>query len=146
MKHLIITLIYLISVQTLQAQKSTCGCTTKEGVNSLTVDGIVKYKGTSKALGHTYEVRLSFKNESKCPLKVENILIGTTDINPNITLNIDAKNRTKSFNKILQISTHLEPSIGLDDALFADLLVSYKLNKIECSNEVTVAYEKVNKK
>lgn len=146
MKHFIITLLCFISVQTIHAQKSSCSCRMKDGAYSLTVDGIVKYKGTSKTLGHTYEVNLSFKNESKCTMRVENILIGTTDIKPNISLNIDAKNRKKSFNKILQISTRLEPSIGLDDALFADLLVSYKLNNIECSHEVTVAYEKSNKK
>ena len=146
MKHFIITLLCLISVQTIQAQKPDCGCRIKDGAYSLTVDGIVTYKGTSKALGHTYEVNLSFKNESKCTMKVENILVGTTDIMPNITLNVDAKNRKKSFKKTLQFKTLLEPSIGLDDALFADLLVSYKLNNLECSHEVTVAYEKSNKK
>lgn len=142
MKHFIITLLCVISVQKIQAQKPACGCRIKDGAYSLTVDGIVKYKGTSKALGHTYEVNLSFKNESKCTMKVENILIGTTDIKPNISLNIDAKTRKKSFKKTLQFKTLLEPSVGLDDALFADLLVSYKLNNTECSHEVTVAYEK----
>ena len=146
MKHFIITLLCLITVQTIQAQKPTCGCRIKDGAYSLTVDGIVTYKGTSKALGHTYEVNLSLKNESKCTMKVENILIGTTDIKPSISLNIDDKTRKKSFKKTLQFKTLLEPSIGLDDALFADLLVSYKLNNLECSHEVTVAYEKARKK
>lgn len=146
MKHFIITLLCFITVETIQAQKSVCGCRIQDGAYSLTVDGIVKFKGTSKALGHTYEVNLSFKNESKCTMKVENILIGTTDIKPNITLNTDVKNRKKSFNKTLQFKTLLEPSIGLDDALFADLLVSYKLNNIECSHEVTVAYQSASKK
>lgn len=146
MKHFIIALLCFITVQTIQAQKSACGCRIKDGAYSLTVDGIVTYKGTSKALGHTYEVNLSFKNESKCTMKVENILIGTTDIKPNISLNIDAKTRKKSFKKILQFKTLLEPSVGLDDALFADLLVSYKLNNIECSHEVTVAYQSSSKK
>lgn len=146
MKHFIITLLCFITVQTIQAQKSVCGCRIQDGAYSLTVDGIVKYKGTNKALGHTYEVNLSFKNESKCTMKVDNILIGITIINPNITLSVDAKNRKKSFNKVLQISTRLEPSVGLDDALFADLLVSYKLNNIECSQEVTVAYQSLSKK
>jgi hypothetical protein len=146
MKHFIITLICFLATQTIQAQKPTCGCRIKDGAYSLTVEGIVTYKGTSKALGHTYEVNLSFKNESKCTMTVENILVGTTDIKPNITLNIDAKNRKKSFKKTLQFKTLLEPSIGLDDALFADLLVSYKLNNLECSHEVTVAYEKANNK
>lgn len=146
MKHFIITLLCFITVQTIQAQKSACGCRIQDGAYSLTVDGIVKYKGTSKALGHTYEVNLSFKNESKCTMTVDNILIGTTIIKPNITLSVDAKNRKKSFNKELQISTRLEPSVGLDDALFADLLVSYKLNNIECSHEVTVAYQSLSKK
>lgn len=128
------------------AQKNTCACTTKQGVNSLSVEGIVIYKGTSKALGHLYEINIVFENQSKCALQITNILIGTTEIKPNLVLLMDTKNRKKTFKKTLQLNTLLVPSVGLDDALFADLLLDYKLNNTECSTEATVAYEKRIKK
>ena len=146
MKKFLIIIFCFFSLNRAYAQKPACGCVTKEGVNSVQVDGIVKYKGTSQTLGHTYEVNLVFINESKCSVKVENVLIGTTDIKPNILLAVDAKNRKKTFKKTLQLKTLLEPSVGLDDALFADLLVSYRIGSKECSNEVTVGYEKLTKK
>ncbi|WP_028522082.1 hypothetical protein [Runella limosa] len=142
MKYLLLVFSCLISVFVVKAQKSSCNCTTKQGNYSLTIEGTVIYKGTSKAKGHTYDVNLSFKNESSCGLKVESILMGSTLINPAVSLNTDSKSRKKSFKKLIQLNTLLEPSVGLDDALFADLLVSYTLNGKPCSHDVTVAYKK----
>lgn len=142
MKHLIFSFLCLICSLVVKAQKPLCGCTTKQGNYSLTVDGTVSFKGTSKALGHSYEVNLSFKNESGCVLKVESILLGSTLINPAMNLSTDVKSRKKNLKKLIQLNTLLEPSVGLDDALFADLLVSYVLNGKPCSHDVTVAYKK----
>ena len=142
MKYLLLVFSCLISVFVVKAQKSSCNCTTKQGNYSLTIEGSVTYKGTTKASGHTYEVNLSFKNESSCALKVESILMGSTPINPAVSLNTDPKSRKKNFKKLIQLNTLLEPSVGLDDALFADLLVSYTLNQKPCSHDVTVAYKK----
>lgn len=141
MKYFLIVLICVVGIPHVYAQKVPCTCLTKQGVNALTLDGTISYKGTSKSLGHTYEANLIFENQSKCVLTIENILIGSTLIKLNIVVNSDAKNRKKVYKKILQLNTLLEPSIGLDDALFADLLLSYKLNNTACSNEVTVGYE-----
>jgi hypothetical protein len=142
MKHLILVFLCLIWASVARAQKPLCGCTTKQGNYSLTVDGTVTFKGTTKALGHSYEVNLSFKNESGCVLKVESVLLGSTLLKPAISLNTDAKSRKKNLKKLIQLNTLLEPSVGLDDALFADLLVSYVLNGKPCSHDVTVAYKK----
>jgi hypothetical protein len=146
MKYILFVLLYVLGFANADAQKPSCSCVNKQGVNGLSLGGTINYKGTSKSIGHTYEANLIFENQSKCMLKVEDVLIGSTLIKLNLAINFDAKNRKKVYKKIIQLNTLLEPSIGLDDALFADLLVSYTLNSTVCSNEVTVAYADLTKK
>jgi hypothetical protein len=124
-------------------QKTSCDCRTKIGEFAVTTDGKIIYKGKNAKGQYLYDLSLTFKNEIGCKIFVPSIQFNDNNwiFEPKISLNTDAKNRKKAYRKSIVSETMLKPIMGLDDALFADMLVDYDTGAKACNLSVTIAFQ-----
>lgn len=131
-----------------QAQRNICNCKTKAGVNSVTIDGKIIFKGKNTANLFLYDLNVTFTNQSTCKVFVPDIQFNSINqtLEPKLTLLADAKNRRKSYRKLITSKIKLEPQLGLDDALFAEVIVGYFTEEKACDYTETIGYiEQVKK-
>ncbi len=124
------------------AQKPACDCKTKQGVYSVSVDGKLTYKGKNTANKFVYDLTMTFTSQVPCKVVIPDIQFNAIDmvLEPKLTLLADAKNSKKTYRKQFVSDKKLQPVTGLDDALFADVIVGYYLGEKACDYTETIGY------
>ena len=128
------------------AQKSSCGCKTKQGEYAVTTDGEITYKGKNAKGQFLYDLSITFKNEVNCAIFIPTIQFNDNDLIFEPKIKLESKGKKKPYRKMIISNTKLKPVLGLDDATFADMLVDYELGEKACNLSVTIGYAEVLKK
>jgi hypothetical protein len=147
-KIAIICAIFPWAVYAQPTKKPSCDCRTKKGEYSVTTDGKMTLKSKNAKGQFVYDLAITFKNEVNCAVYIPSIQFNDINIvfEPKIKLTPDAKGRKKPYRKLFTSATKLTPVVGLDDMLFADLLVDYDIGEKACNLSVTIEYDEYQKK
>lgn len=142
MKAKSIFLLMIVVSFSVNAQKGNCNCSNTKGVNSVTSEGKVIYKGKNTQGNFIYDLSIVFTNQTNCKVLIPDVQFNANEkiLQPNLTLPANQKNKKVKYQVRFTTTMQLNTQPGLDDNLFAELVVGYNIGKNACTHIETVAY------